>query len=129
MTRGVAALPMVLVEGVLLSEGRYPTREELSAALARQGAAIRWRPPDDGIRSRTPGAGGPGGEATRHLFLTGKGGWGRPPTPAPWRWPWPMRATVLLVSTDPASNLSDVLGVAVGSGPRWRSPGSRGSGR
>ena len=58
-------------------------------------------------------------EAPRHLFFTGKGGVGKTSLAA---------ATavaladagkrVLLVSTDPASNLDDVLGVALGGEPR-----------
>jgi arsenite-transporting ATPase len=55
--------------------------------------------------------------ATRYLFFTGKAAWenlyrlcerGRPGRPRP---------TVLIVSTDPASNLDAVLGVALSSQP------------
>jgi len=54
-------------------------------------------------------------DATRHLFLTGKGGVGKTSHACALAVALADAGrTVLLVSTDPASNLSDVLGVAVG---------------
>jgi arsenite-transporting ATPase len=57
--------------------------------------------------------------ATRHLFFTGKGGVGK--TSAACAVSIALAdagARVLLVSTDPASNLDEVLGVALGAEPR-----------
>ena len=69
-------------------------------------------------------------DPTRNLFFTGKGGVGKTSLAC---------ATavtladagkrVLLVSTDPASNLDEVLGVALGQRARRRSPGCRTCGR
>jgi len=57
-------------------------------------------------------------DATRHLFLTGKGGVGKTSHACALAVGLADAGrTVLLVSTDPASNLSDVLGVAVGPVP------------
>ena len=56
--------------------------------------------------------------ATRHLFLTGKGGVGKTSHACALAVALADRGrSVLLVSTDPASNLSEVLGVPVGFDP------------
>lgn len=58
-------------------------------------------------------------EAPRHLFFTGKGGVGKTSLAAATAVTLADRGRrVLLVSTDPASNLDDVLGVALGRHPR-----------
>jgi arsenite/tail-anchored protein-transporting ATPase len=58
-------------------------------------------------------------EAPRHLFFTGKGGVGKTSLAAATAVTLADRGKrVLLVSTDPASNLDDVLGVALGREPR-----------
>jgi arsenite/tail-anchored protein-transporting ATPase len=58
-------------------------------------------------------------EAPRHLFFTGKGGVGKTSLAAATAVTLAdRRKRVLLVSTDPASNLDDVLGVALGREPR-----------
>jgi arsenite-transporting ATPase len=55
---------------------------------------------------------------TRYLFFTGKGGVGKTSTSCAVAVALADRGrTVLLVSTDPASNLQEVLGAAVGSAP------------
>lgn len=57
--------------------------------------------------------------ATRHLFFTGKGGVGKTSTACAVSIALADRgARVLLVSTDPASNLDEVLGVPLGAEPR-----------
>jgi arsenite/tail-anchored protein-transporting ATPase len=57
--------------------------------------------------------------APRHLFFTGKGGVGKTSLAAATAVTLADRGErVLLVSTDPASNLDDVLGVALGREPR-----------
>ena len=57
--------------------------------------------------------------ATRFLFFTGKGGVGKTSLACATSISLADRgARVLLVSTDPASNLDEVLGVALGSEPR-----------
>ena len=57
--------------------------------------------------------------ATRHLFFTGKGGVGKTSTACAVSIALADRgARVLLVSTDPASNLDEVLGVQLGGEPR-----------
>lgn len=57
--------------------------------------------------------------ATRHLFFTGKGGVGKTSTACAVSIVLADHgARVLLVSTDPASNLDEVLGVQLGSDPR-----------
>jgi arsenite/tail-anchored protein-transporting ATPase len=57
--------------------------------------------------------------APRHLFFTGKGGVGKTSLAAAMAVTLADRGRrVLLVSTDPASNLDDVLGVALGREPR-----------
>ena len=58
------------------------------------------------------------GNATRHLFLTGKGGVGKTSLACATAIGLADRGKrVLLVSTDPASNLDEVLGVRLGSKP------------
>jgi arsenite-transporting ATPase len=58
-------------------------------------------------------------EPPRHLFFTGKGGVGKTSLAAATAVSLADRGRrVLLVSTDPASNLDDVLGVALGREPR-----------
>jgi arsenite/tail-anchored protein-transporting ATPase len=58
-------------------------------------------------------------EAPRHLFFTGKGGVGKTSLAAATAVTLADRGKrVLLVSTDPASNLDDVLGVPLGREPR-----------
>jgi arsenite/tail-anchored protein-transporting ATPase len=58
-------------------------------------------------------------EAPRHLFFTGKGGVGKTSLAAATAVTLADRGKrVLLVSTDPASNLDDVLGVELGREPR-----------
>jgi arsenite/tail-anchored protein-transporting ATPase len=58
-------------------------------------------------------------QAPRHLFFTGKGGVGKTSLAAATAVTLADRGKrVLLVSTDPASNLDDVLGVALGREPR-----------
>jgi arsenite/tail-anchored protein-transporting ATPase len=58
-------------------------------------------------------------KAPRHLFFTGKGGVGKTSLAAATAVTLADRGKrVLLVSTDPASNLDDVLGVALGREPR-----------
>ena len=55
---------------------------------------------------------------TRNLFFTGKGGSAKPPLPVRPPLAWPTKAGgVLLVSTDPASNLDEVFGVELAGVP------------
>lgn len=58
-------------------------------------------------------------QAPRHLFFTGKGGVGKTTTACATALALAERGErVLLVSTDPASNLDEVLGTPLGSAPR-----------
>jgi arsenite/tail-anchored protein-transporting ATPase len=86
---GTRCLPLLLVNGQVAARGRYPRRREMEG----------W------VESGT----------TRFLFFTGKGGVGKTShaCAAAVQLADAGRA-VLLVSTDPASNLSEVLGTRVG---------------
>jgi arsenite/tail-anchored protein-transporting ATPase len=118
---GDACLPLVLVNGEVAARGAYPTRDDLARMAGLRAPASRSKPrfacrcggcctPGLGVLLMEALSFGP----TRVLFFTGKGGVGKTSLAC---------ATaialadagrrVLLVSTDPASNLDEVLGVSL----------------
>lgn len=102
---GVQATPAVLIDGRIVHAGGIPTHE----------AVLTWLSPTASTASSTIGF---LRQPTRHVFFTGKGGVGKTSLST---------ATaltladggkqVLLVSTDAASNLDEMLGVALHNTP------------
>ena len=129
--RGVACLPVIVANGRMVSVARYPDRAELhaSARSRRRGADAGGRPgpllrrrvlrPDRRLRwvaAPRPRASRRCGEEPRERSSSrARAASARRRSPAPPRWALAESGTqVLLVSTDPASNLDEVLGVALG---------------
>ena len=138
--RGEQALPLILADGEtglhrplpgplrarrLGGRGDPPSAACLAMAspAVRLGRLLRRR----GAADAHPASALTGGSDARYLFFTGKGGVGKTTLAC---------ATavaladagrrVLIVSTDPASNLDDVLGIDARRSSRRRSPGSTG---
>ncbi|MGM9488710.1 arsenical pump-driving ATPase [Ideonella sp. YS5] len=98
-TFGVRATPAVVVEGQVVHSGGIPSREAVQSWI---------QPLDIGFLDRP----------TRHLFFTGKGGVGKTSLSAAAA----LRLAdagrkVLLVSTDAASNLDEMLGIELRNTP------------
>jgi arsenite-transporting ATPase len=96
---GVRTTPAVVIDGRVVHSGRLPSREEVQG----------WRKP------------GPIGflnQPTRHLFFTGKGGVGKTSlSTAAALTLADAGKKVLLVSTDAASNLDEMLGIELRNTP------------
>ncbi len=136
---GNACLPLVLIDNEVVSRGEYPTRDALArlAGLGEEAAAHLKDPTRPGRRMaelpfrvvatrRKPENqdAAKGGNmdfinnATRYLFFTGKGGVGKTSTACATAIALADKGhRVLLVCTDPASNLDEVLGVTLSSHP------------
>ena len=129
--RGEQALPLILLDGEPVSSGRYPYRSELAGwagvpipqgprATHDGGAGVRlWRL----LRRRRwllmRALSALLENPTRVLFFTGKGGMGKTTLACATAVALVARGRrVLIVSTDPASNLDEVLGTALGEEPR-----------
>ena len=134
---GVEGLPLVKVNGVVRSSGVYPTREELAAWAGVSCNEASPKASSGGCCGPAKTAPSPKNSARRHqwlllgrrmsslvmdpsriLFFTGKGGVGK--TSAACATAISIADAgkrVLLVSTDPASNLDEVLGVKLTGSP------------
>jgi arsenite-transporting ATPase len=96
---GVRATPAVMIDGKIVHSGGLPTREQVQAWL---------KPGPIGFLSN----------ATRHLFFTGKGGVGKTSlSTAAALSLADAGKRVLLVSTDAASNLDEMLGIELRNTP------------
>ncbi len=90
---GATATPAVLIDGSIVHSGGIPSHEQVSAWLANKAPGFLNRP-------------------TRHLFFTGKGGVGKTSLSSATALSLAdAGAKVLLVSTDAASNLDEMLGI------------------
>ena len=112
---GQEALPLILVNGDIALAGRYPNRTELARWAgvngSRRSAGLMLRRQSLLLRAPMKFLKG----APRFLFFTGKGGVGK--TSIACATAIQLAETgrrVLLVSTDPASNVGQVLGVEIG---------------
>lgn len=97
--RGVAATPAVIIDGVIVHAGSIPSHEMVAAWLQPNRLGLLAQP-------------------TRYLFFTGKGGVGKTSlsTAVALRLA-DAGKKVLLVSTDAASNLDEMLGVPLRNQP------------
>lgn len=96
---GAAATPAVLIDGVLVHGGSIPTYEQVAGWLKTDTASFLERP-------------------TRHLFFTGKGGVGKTSLSTATALALADAGKkVLLVSTDAASNLDEMLGITLRNSP------------
>lgn len=96
---GITATPAVLVEGKLMHSGGIPSHHEVAAWLGTQPLGMLDHP-------------------TRHLFFTGKGGVGKTSlSTATALHLADAGKRVLLVSTDAASNLDEMLGIRLSNQP------------
>ena len=96
---GITATPAVIADGKVVHSGGIPSHEEVLAWL---------RPAPIGFLDHP----------TRHLFFTGKGGVGKTSlSTAAALWLADAGRKVLLVSTDAASNLDEMLGIALRNSP------------
>jgi len=101
LSHGVSATPAVVIDGRVVHSGGLPSHAEVQAWL-------------------TPAAQAPGflTQATRHLFFTGKGGVGKTSlSTAAALTLADGGKKVLLVSTDAASNLDEMLGIELRNTP------------
>ena len=93
MEHGVTATPAVMINGKIVHSGGIPTHEEVREWLATEPLSLLQHP-------------------TRHLFFTGKGGVGKTSlSTAVALTLADAGKEVLLVSTDAASNLDEMLGI------------------
>ena len=96
---GVRATPAVMIEGKVVHSGGIPSREEVQAWLKPRSVGFLNHP-------------------TRHLFFTGKGGVGKTSlSTAAALTLADAGKKVLLVSTDAASNLDEMLGIELRNTP------------
>ena len=96
---GVKATPAVIIDGQVVHSGGLPSREEVQAWLKPGGIGFLNHP-------------------TRHLFFTGKGGVGKTSlSTAAALTLADAGKRVLLVSTDAASNLDEMLGIELRNTP------------
>ena len=131
---GDKALPVLVIDGEIRAHGHYPTRDELTALLAKGTIAADVPAAEQSSWLRLLGriellsvAVAALSELpvldwsdwpTRHVFFTGKGGVGKTTTASAVGVALATRGRrTLLVSTDPASNLDDVFGIHAGSAP------------
>lgn len=131
VAEGEKCLPLLLLDGEIIARGAYPSRDELAVLtdvefladgslythaveeLVALGAAIGANC-EPCFQDRMQFL----SHATRNLFFTGKGGVGKTSLACATAVGLADRGKrVLLVSTDPASNLDEVLGVSLGSQP------------
>ncbi len=99
LRRGVAATPAVIVDGVIVHSGGIPPHEKVAAWLKPAPLSLLNHP-------------------TRHLFFTGKGGVGKTSiSTAVALYLADSGKRVLLVSTDAASNLDEMLGIELKNSP------------
>lgn len=104
-TDGTDCLPMILANGTIVAKGRYPEREDLARF-----AGLRGEQKKTAVNHIE--------NPTRNMFFTGKGGVGKTTIASATAVALADRGRrVLLVSTDPASNLDEVLDVVLGSQP------------
>ncbi len=97
--RGITATPAVIIDGVLVHSGGIPAHEKVA----------RWLVPPPLELLNHP---------TRHLFFTGKGGVGKTSlSTAVALYLADSGKRVLLVSTDAASNLDEMLGIELKNTP------------
>jgi arsenite-transporting ATPase len=96
---GVLATPAVMIDGKVLHSGGLPSREQVQAWLVPGGVGFLNHP-------------------TRHLFFTGKGGVGKTSLSSAAALALADAGKkVLLVSTDAASNLDQMLGIELRNTP------------
>ncbi|MBL0150097.1 MAG: arsenical pump-driving ATPase [Ideonella sp.] len=96
---GVQATPAVVIDGQIVHSGGLPSRDEVQAWLKPARVGFLNHP-------------------TRHLFFTGKGGVGKTSlSTAAALWLADAGKQVLLVSTDAASNLDEMLGIELRNTP------------
>jgi arsenite-transporting ATPase len=99
LRRGVTATPAVIVDGVIVHSGGIPPHEKVAAWLKAAPLSLLNHP-------------------TRHLFFTGKGGVGKTSiSTAVALYLADSGKRVLLVSTDAASNLDEMLGIELKNSP------------
>ena len=90
---GATSTPAVIIDGSIVHSGGIPSREQVTTWLAAQAPGFLNRP-------------------TRHLFFTGKGGVGKASLSTATALALADAGKkVLLVSTDAASNLDEMLGI------------------
>ncbi len=126
--KGEAALPLVLVNGKVAAMGCYPDRAGLAGLAESESHRRRARPVNQAVAAAVPAdpmnsSAEPAlasflESPTRFLFFTGKGGVGKTSLACASAIALADRGQrVLLVSTDPASNLDEVLGVRLTTAP------------
>ena len=99
LRRGITATPAVIIGGVVVHSGGIPAHQKVEAWLKPQPLQLLSQP-------------------TRHLFFTGKGGVGKTSlSTAVALFLADSGKRVLLVSTDAASNLDEMLGIELKNTP------------